>query len=248
MHPALLAVADLTLIPVPGAGRASPADHARAAPWYPLAGLVAGAALVAGALLLQGLPTLLAALLVTALWVGLTGASHLRGLAETLGALAAGGGNRRRTLRIMRADRPRAWAVGAVVLMAAAKAAAVGCLIHHQLWAGLLAAPVAGRVLLTALLATTPHAAEPGDLPWIPRMDRAAVLVGTLAGAILVALTVPGPLAALGALGLLAVLLRWTAKRVLGGFNTPVLDTACELGEVAVLGAALLGPGGCLSF
>ncbi|HKJ89333.1 MAG TPA: adenosylcobinamide-GDP ribazoletransferase, partial [Gammaproteobacteria bacterium] len=100
MLPALLAVADLTRIPVPRAKQAGPADHARAVPWYPLAGLLVGAVLVVTALALRELPTLLSALVVTGLWIGLTGAQHLQGLADTADGFIGGYGDRRRILKI----------------------------------------------------------------------------------------------------------------------------------------------------
>ncbi|MFA9461391.1 adenosylcobinamide-GDP ribazoletransferase [Thiohalorhabdus methylotrophus] len=247
MLPPLVALADLTRIPVPRTSRAGAADHARAVPWYPAAGLVIGVLLVTTAFLLQGLPVFLVAIAVTGLWIGLTGARHLQGLADTADGFIGGYGNRRRILRIMRDRQGGMGALAAVILVVLAKAFAVGCLLHHQQWASLLAAPVAGRVLLGGILATTPHVPDdPGDLPLFPHLDRAAVMAGILAGALLLGAAMTGGLAALAVLAVLAGLLRWASKQALGGFNSDILDTACELGELAALGAALWGAGACL--
>jgi adenosylcobinamide-GDP ribazoletransferase len=245
--PPLVALAAETRLTPPGTAGANAAVRARAVPWYPAAGLAIGALLALTGALTQGLPPFLAATLVTAVWVGFTGARTLQGLADTADGYLGGHGDRRRTLAIMRDRHGGVGAVAAVVLAVLAKAVAAGCLVQQGQWAALAAAPVAGRTLTTALLATTALAPEPHDqFAFALRLDRAAVLLGALAGAAgLVLLAGTDGLAMAAAVLLLAVALRLTFKRSLGGLTHDTLGTGCEAGELAALAVVLWGAGGC---
>jgi adenosylcobinamide-GDP ribazoletransferase len=246
--PPLVALAAQTRLPVPGTATADPADHARAVPWYPGAGLAIGALLAVTGAVFQGLPPFLAATLVVAAWVGVTGARSLQGLADTIDGYLGGGGERRRILAIMRDRRGGVGAVAAVVLAVLAKAVAAGCLVQQGQWAALVAAPVAGRTLTTGLLATTAHTRDmPAAADHLLRLDRAAVLVGSLVGAALLTLLAGTQGLALAAVLLaLGALLRALYKRSLGGVTGDALGAACEAGELAALGVAVWGFGGCL--
>src|SRR6185312_11814701 len=68
---------------------------------YPVVGLALGVILWSAALPASRLPGLLGAALVLALWVALTGALHLDGIADVADAWIGGHGDRERTLRIM---------------------------------------------------------------------------------------------------------------------------------------------------
>ncbi|NCA91441.1 MAG: adenosylcobinamide-GDP ribazoletransferase, partial [Gammaproteobacteria bacterium] len=96
MRPFLIALQFLTRLPVRLTGELSAADLGRSLLYYPLVGLllggllVAGGWLLAGGGLLTGVAPVLAAALVLSLWVGLTGALHLDGLADMIDAWAGG--------------------------------------------------------------------------------------------------------------------------------------------------------------
>ena len=249
MRPFLVALAVLTRLPLPTARGAGAGERARAVPWYPAAGLVLGLCLAVPAALLQGLPAFLAATLTVALWIGLTGAAPLQGLADTVDGYLGGGGNRSRILTIMRNHQGGVGAVAAVVLVVLAKTLALGCLIRAGAWGAVVAAPLAGRTLMAGVLAITPATPPQGppDSPAPPGLDRAAVLVGVLAGlaglGLLLGATGAGMAAVLVAL---ALLLRLLFKRTVGGYTGDLLGTACEAGEAAVLALAVWGLGACL--
>jgi len=79
VQPLLIAVQFLTRLPVPPAHDYSPETVGRSLAWYPLVGLLIGAILTAAAWLLQGQQPLLAAAIVLALWVGLSGWRRIGG-------------------------------------------------------------------------------------------------------------------------------------------------------------------------
>jgi len=248
LPPPLLALAAHTRLPIPGSTNAAPADQARAVPWYPVAGLAIGLLLALTGVVFHGLPPFLGATLVVAVWVSITGARTLQGLADTTDGYLGGWGDRRRTLAIMRDNRGGVAAVTGVVLIVLAKAVAAGCLVQQGQWAALIAAPVAGRTLTTGLLATTAHTREGTTPPaFLLRLDRAAVLLGALGGAALLVVLAGGQgLALSAALVAAGALLRLLYKRSLGGLTEDALGSACEVGELIAVAGAVWGVGACI--
>lgn len=110
----LLAIGFLTRLPVPRV-EAEPGDFAAAIRWYPLVGLVVGA-LVAGAGWAGArVDPWVGALAALAVWVWVTGALHLDGLADLTDGLGAAHGDPKRLLAVM-AD-PHLGSFGVVVLV-----------------------------------------------------------------------------------------------------------------------------------
>lgn len=243
LSPLWAATAELTRLPTPaGRGPFTPEERARAVPWYPLVGLVLGTVVAVVALVLADLPRFLSGALTTAVWIGLTGAVTLQGLAALAEAGAGGGFDR---LRIAAPPANGPTAVSATVITVLAKTAAVGCLAGAPGSWTLVAAPVAGRSLQAALLAITPAASYAGSAgPFAGRFDRAAVLLGALGGIAAVALLMGAP-GLLLALGLIAgaFALRALCKHFLGGISHPALRGTAEAGELITLAAGLWGVG-----
>jgi adenosylcobinamide-GDP ribazoletransferase len=226
---------------------ATPADHGRAVPWYPAVGAILGAILAATAFILNGLPPALTAVLLVALWTGLTGAIHLDGLADSADGYMGGHGDRERILAIMRDRSPGVGAVVAVVLVLLGKAVASACVVADQAWGALLAAPILGRAALVAVMTITPYARGEGLASGPSQhVDRAAaagsVLLALLAGMLL---TGGDGLMLAVVLILFALLLRAFFKRTLGGFTGDTLGATCEVTEVVVLTVVAWG-GSCL--
>ena len=94
----LVAFRYLTVLPLPR--RRAPGDLGRAAGWFPVVGLVVGGGIALASIAADRLvPPGVGAILVVALWVGLTGALHLDGLADSSDGLG-GGWSRERALSI----------------------------------------------------------------------------------------------------------------------------------------------------
>src|SRR5579859_223538 len=154
------AIGFLTRLPVPARvfdGAASPSAQLA---WYPAVGLLIGGLLGCLGWLLSGAPPLLAAALLLAAWVVLTGALHLDGLADSADAWVGGLGDRERTLTIMKDPRSGPIGVTAVVLVLVLKFSALASMPHVS--AVVWVAPLLGRAALTAAFMTTPYVRSGG--------------------------------------------------------------------------------------
>lgn len=244
--PLLAALQFLTVIPVRLPRALTPREQGRTLLCYPLIGLGLGLLLAAAAWGLSAvLPTMPAAALLLAFWVGLTGALHLDGLADTADGWLGGHGDRRRTLSIMRDSHSGAAAVVAVALLLLIKLAALSVLMAEQAWLVLIAAPLAGRAAMPLLLAALPYARVGGigaemarALP-VARAGQIAAL--SFIGVLLLCGLQAGPVIALLSVTLpLALLWLWSRmlRARLGGTTGDTAGAALEAVEAAVLIAA----------
>lgn len=134
--------------------------------WYPLVGLLVGALVALAAMGLQCLfpqAGLLVAVGTITCWVGLTGALHLDGLADTLDAWVGGLGDRERTLAIMKDPHVGSTAVVWLSLFLMAKVAAVMALLDTPYGcSGLLLACAWARLSPLWLFQLTPYVRAQG--------------------------------------------------------------------------------------
>ena len=146
-----------------------PVDHARAgergaqAAWaYPLvgAGLGFAAGLFGWALLGIGVSASIAAVLVLALQVYLTGAMHEDGLADMADGL--GGTTQERRLEIMKDSRIGAYGTIAIVLALLARHAGISEIAGHNLPLILATLGAGSRALMVLVMATLSHARKAG--------------------------------------------------------------------------------------
>lgn len=155
-----IALQFLTRLPTPDLGPIHAEDKGRSLLAYPAVGLVlAGLLCVAAAILPLGDLVMAAVLLV--LWVSLSGALHLDGLADSADAWLGGYGDRERTLRIMKDPACGPAGVVVLVLLLLSKFALLASLAD-ELWLGLLLAPVLARAAVLVLFKTTPYARMDG--------------------------------------------------------------------------------------
>lgn len=242
-----LALVFLTRIPVSLRFNPTPLEWGRSALFFPLVGLLLGLLLAVPAPLLAALDPGIGAALLLTWWVLLTGGLHLDGLADTADAWIGGGGDRDKTLAIMKDTRCGPMAVMAVVLVLLNKFAALRLLLVQQAWPVLLAAPVLGRAALLFLLLTTPYV-RPGGIGaayagYLPRTACIRLLLGVSvlglwlfgwSGAIL--------------LSVLSLALLWWRRLLLqrlGGMTGDTLGAASELVEtVAIMIPGLLKAAG----
>jgi adenosylcobinamide-GDP ribazoletransferase len=180
-----------------------------------------------------------AALLLT-VWVLLSGALHLDGLADSADAWLGGFGDRERTLTIMKDPRSGPIAVVALVLVLLLKFAALLALIEQGQGMALIIVPVLGRAALLGLFLTTPYVRKGGLgqalADHLPRKAGGWVLGLSALGCVLIA----GFGAVLISLGVF-VWLRRVMMRRLGGTTGDTAGAMLELLEMAVLvGLALV--------
>lgn len=236
LHPLLLAFQFLTRLPMPPGPLPEAAQLGRSLLLYPLVGGAIGLLLLVAAWLMGPLPPLLTAALLLLLWVGLTGALHLDGLADSADAWIGGQGDRERTLAIMKDPRSGPMGVVALVLLLQLKFAALTLLLEQGgslFW--LLLPPVLGRTVLLPLFLTTRYVRAGGlgeaMVNHLPRRAALAVLMITL----LAVAPMEGGVAAIAAAAIAFIGARWLLCRRLGGTTGDTAGALVEVVEVLIL-------------
>lgn len=235
----VLAIRFLTIIPIPGREAQGPGALGRASWWFPVIGLGLGLVLAAlDRIFAPLLPSPMAAVLLLALWKGLTGGIHLDGLADCLDGLAGRDPAHRRA--IMKDSALGVFGAVGVVLVLLLSAAALDALPSPRRWQALLVAPAIGRTMPLLVGAWHRPAADGVGLgaEFLAALPRGAGLLAALGAAALCMLLL-GPAALTLVLAALAAAALWAAflARRLGGLTGDVLGAVVELGELAALAA-----------
>ncbi len=175
--------------------------------------------------LLLGTPLLLHAALLLSVWVVLSGALHLDGLADSADAWLGGYGDRERTLTIMKDPRSGPIAVVTLVLVLLLKFAALLALIEQQHSVVLIIVPLISRSALLGLFLTTSYV-RPGGLgqalaDHLPRLAGKQVLAISAVACVLMA-----GLSGVWALVLAAVLFVWLRQVMVRRLGGTTGDTA----------------------
>ena len=238
-----IALQFLSSLPIRLPGMPTPEELGRSLLFYPLVGLLFGVILWGLNWLLLGTPLLLHAALLLSVWVVLSGALHLDGLADSADAWLGGYGDRERTLTIMKDPRSGPIAVVTLVLVLLLKFAALLALIEQQHSVVLIIVPLISRSALLGLFLTTPYV-RPGGLgqalaDHLPRLAGKQVLVISAVACVLMA-----GFSGVWALALAVAVFAWLRQvmvRRLGGATGDTAGALLELLEVAVLvGLALI--------
>lgn len=240
MLPLWIALQFLSSLPIRLPGMPEPQQLGRSLLFYPLVGLLFGLILYAVNLLLASAPMLLHAALLLTVWVLLSGALHLDGLADSADAWLGGFGDRERTLTIMKDPRSGPIAVVTLVLVLLLKFAALLALIEQGHTLALIIVPVLGRAALLGLFLTTPYVRAGGLgqalADHLPRKAGWWVLGVSALGCVLMAGIVAVLISLVG-----FVLLRRLMMRRLGGTTGDTAGALLELLEMGVLvGLALV--------
>jgi adenosylcobinamide-GDP ribazoletransferase len=239
-RPLFIAFQLMSRIPVPSVITANEQDYGRSVVFYPLVGLVIGA-LLYGLLYLfeviqiENINFLLAAI-VLSVWVGLTGAIHLDGLADSADAWLGGFGDRKRTLEIMKDPYAGPAAIVVLVLMLLIKFSALGYLVVNN-FLSLLFIPVWARISVMVLFLTTPYVRKQGiatqHMAGLPRKTAWFVIVLVwLASIFLVkVLAIIGLLISLTGF----ILTRYLMVKRIGGMTGDTAGALIEISEVLLL-------------
>ena len=151
MLPFWIALQFLSSLPVRLPGMPAAEQMWRSLLFYPVVGLLFGVLLWAFDSRLAASPLLLHAALLLTLWVLLSGALHLDGLADSADAWLGGFGDRERTLTIMKDPRSGPIAVVTLVLVLLLKFTALLALVQAGQSMALLLAPLIGRAAMLGL-------------------------------------------------------------------------------------------------
>lgn len=161
-RPLLIALQFLTVLPVRIDGAPDAKATGRSLLYYPLVGLLIGALLAAAVWMLGDAPPLLDAAVLLTVWVAVTGALHLDGLADSTDAWVGGHGDHDKTLAIMKDPRSGPMAVVTLVLVLLIKFTALVQILSNGAWALVVVVPVLGRTALVLLFLTTPYVRPQG--------------------------------------------------------------------------------------
>lgn len=226
----------LTVLPVPG-GRWEPA---RAVAWYPVVGVVLGAAAGASAFAAFEIAAPpLAATLTIAVWVVLTGGLHLDGLADTADAAFAPM-DRERRLAILRDVHHGTFATVAVALVLLLKFGALAAMDGRTAAAAVALSIVAPRAALPLVMRTFPRGRDSGlGATSRPGATPIAVIAGaaTALAAGTVTFGVAGAGMAVGTTVLGLSIAAWLRARF-GGLTGDCYGAIVECAEAAALIAA----------
>jgi adenosylcobinamide-GDP ribazoletransferase len=234
LGPLFAGLAFLTILPVPRRWCGESRDLERSHGWFPLIGLLIGlliAALDAG--LAAVLPPLPAGVLTVFAMVGISGALHLDGLADTADGFLSSR-PRERILEIMRDSRVGPMGVAAIVGVLLLKVAAVASLAPGSRFGTVLLMPLAGRTAPVLMMATLRYVRESGLGTAFQRRRNLlppSIAVALLAGAGFLAAGAAGLAAAAAAVGLTAVFALWCRAKI-GGYTGDTLGAGCELAEL----------------
>jgi adenosylcobinamide-GDP ribazoletransferase len=233
----ILALQLLTRLPTPQLKSFEPAWLAESARWFAMVGLLLGGLLYGTALLAGRYDPWTGALAGVLLWVALTGALHLDGLADLADALGAAHRSRERFLEVLKDPHVGSFGVVVLVLALAAKLVLLMLLLKHRHLMALLLIPAWARLCTVGWALTLPPLAPGSGAAFAQRSDWPALLLNLAALAALSTWLAPALLAAP-----LAGLAWWAyLKRRLGGMTGDCLGAGVELCEIVLLALALVG-------
>jgi adenosylcobinamide-GDP ribazoletransferase len=240
------AVGDLTIavlfstrLPLGRALHVDGVDIARASWAMPVAGALVGGfgAAVYWLAHALGFAPLIGAALTIAATLGVTGALHEDGLADTADGFG-GGATAERKLAIMRDSRVGTFGACALVLSILLRVASIAALAEPAVVApALIAAHVAARATLPTFLRMTPPARTDGLSAGAGRPTLAnAIIAGIIgAGTLALALTFSGAVISLVVLAAAAACVAWISVRQTGGQTGDVAGALEQVGELLVL-------------
>lgn len=234
-----IALQFLTRIPLPNCQDYDANNVSRSVLFYPLVGLLIGLLLAALAWIVTDSPTFVAAGVLLTVWVALTGALHLDGLADCCDAWVGGLGDKQRTLRIMKDPACGPMAVSALVLTLLLKWTALMVILDEQLFVALMFMPVLGRTMMMALMLSTPYVNPQGLGEALLRHLPMRTAWRVIAFSIVCLLWALGASSTLVALAVIVGVRRAALQR-LGGATGDVYGASLELSETAALLAVTL--------
>jgi len=234
MRALLIALQFLTILPVRLQGEFTAQDIGRSLLFYPVVGLLIGIVLSLLGWNLTSQSPMVSAILVLAVWVTITGALHIDGLADSADAWLGGIGDKAKTLSIMKDPAAGPIAVVTIVLVLLIKFVMLTVLLAEQNWWALIWSVILARTALPLLFLTTDYV-RPHGLGSILKQQQSGVhtrrlmlLIGVLA------LFSVGLFSLLFGL-LVFLLLRYLMERRLNGFTGDTAGAMVELLEAALL-------------
>lgn len=216
-------------------------DYANSLAWYPLVGLILGALVwLCGFGLAELSSASLTAALVLAIWVLVTGALHLDGVADCADAWVGGFGDRDKTFQILKDPRSGPIAVVVLVLVLLVKLAALEVLIGSAHWSIIWLIPLLARSAIPYIFWRLDYASTSGlGSALVEGLSVQRISVSLVFVAVMVVLSLAGQLDILvmfiGVALLIYLWWRRASYQKLGGFNGDCAGALVELLELGLL-------------
>jgi adenosylcobinamide-GDP ribazoletransferase len=225
----------LTRVPIrtPGA-----VEHHRVVPWFPIAGVLIGAAVGGVAVAMSELvPPLVAAAVAVGVGLLITGAFHEDGLADVADAFG-GGWTVERRLEILKDSRHGTYGVAALATSIVVRVASAASIPSSAaLFASFVAAHALGRSAAVVAMRAAPPATQSGlGVSAASALRPVPTLAGLAAGVTAIAALTGWwviPFLAAAVIGLAATV--WLAVRKIGGLAGDVLGAVEQVVECLVL-------------
>jgi adenosylcobinamide-GDP ribazoletransferase len=216
-------------------------DYANSLAWYPVIGLVLGGLVWLSGVALAGLSsTSLTAALVLAVWVLLTGALHLDGVADCADAWVGGFGDREKTFQILKDPRSGPIAVVVLVLVLLIKWAALELLLGSEHWSIIWLIPLLARGAMPYIFWRLDYVRSSGlGAAFVEGLSRQRILISLLFLVVIAVLSLTGQLGILVLFVVVSLLIYLWWKRAsyqkLGGFNGDCAGALVEFLELGLL-------------
>ena len=216
-------------------------DYANSLAWYPVIGLVLGGLVWLSGVALAGLSsTSLTAALVLAVWVLLTGALHLDGVADCADAWVGGFGDREKTFQILKDPRSGPIAVVVLVLVLLIKWAALEVLLGSDDWSIIWLIPLLARGAMPYIFWRLDYVRSSGlGAAFVEGLSRQRILISLLFLVVIAVLSLTGQLGILVLFVVVSLLIYLWWKRAsyqkLGGFNGDCAGALVEFLELGLL-------------
>ncbi|MYB35128.1 MAG: adenosylcobinamide-GDP ribazoletransferase [Gammaproteobacteria bacterium] len=229
----------LTRIPLGKGFRHQSGMSGAAVKWYGLVGLAIGVLLSSSTAIMVvwfSIPHTVAGALVLALWIAITGALHLDGLADC-GDAVMGGFDKERMLAIMKDQQIGTGAVVAVVSVLLIKWTSLSWLFSQGVFIAPLFAAILSRIMLTLTIMEKPYIAEQGLGTGLgdALIRRNVLLDAFLFSLILLLVSLPGYVFSVIGCLLGAALVWFLVARKIGGYTGDVYGAQVEVAEAGTL-------------
>jgi adenosylcobinamide-GDP ribazoletransferase len=216
-------------------------DYANSLAWYPVIGLILGGLVWLSGVTLAGLSsTSLAAALVLAVWVLLTGALHLDGVADCADAWVGGFSDREKTFQIIKDPRSGPIAVVVLVLVLLVKWAALEVLLGSEHWWIIWLIPLLARGAMPYIFWRLDYVSSSGlGSAFVEGLSRQRILISLLFVVVIAMLSLTAQLEILVLFVVVSLLIYLWWKRAsyqkLGGFNGDCAGALVEFLELGLL-------------
>ncbi|MGI9316367.1 MAG: adenosylcobinamide-GDP ribazoletransferase [bacterium] len=224
----------MTTLPVRYPANILEIEKRRSVFFYPLVGAIIGLILWILAYMLP-YGSMVSAGLVLSVWVILTGALHLDGLADCADAWMGGLGDRNRTLAILKDPNSGAIAVVVLILLLCLKLFAIELLIVNGHTLFLIAVPALARLFPSLLFATSAYVRKSGlgeDLRLDHKDGPIPWIVATAVSILVMILLGPSGVFIVILSSLVFFIVRSASTRRIDGFTGDVAGAGIELTEV----------------